>query len=192
VNTAAVVVPLATCILFSAHKSEPLECARSTCPRPWPYIRVGRMSTKHQSARWPHFDSGGNQELVDHAYLRAVMKSPKLRFPQHQRSRIGHLCRNSNPINRILADSSCIDLNRAWSSIHAAGNVALPVSDSKTPGCRGLKVPRRSPARSAARSFLRSPGFPEITPRQSTSSARRRQSFSRLSLLDEAAQLGVQ
>ena len=81
------VVQLHTCMLFSAHSVRKRSMRALECSGPWPFEAVRQQH--HQAARLAPLGFGAGDELVDHD-LRAVGEVAELRFPDHQRQRIGH------------------------------------------------------------------------------------------------------
>ena len=74
--------------------------------RPLPFVAVRQQ--QHQAAGLPPLRFGAGDELVDHD-LRAVGEIAELRFPQHQRQRIGHAVAELEAQHGVLAQRAVED-----------------------------------------------------------------------------------
>ena len=71
------------------------------CSGPWPSYPCG--SSMHQAARLSPLLFAAGNELVDHD-LRAVGEIAELRFPDHQRQRLGHAVAELEAQHGVLAE----------------------------------------------------------------------------------------
>ena len=93
------------------------------CSGPWPSKPCGSSITRPLG--WPHLDSAAGNELVDHD-LRAVGEIAELRFPDHQRQRVGHAVAEFEAQHGVLAERAVEDVEAGLVGRDVLqGNVAL-------------------------------------------------------------------
>ena len=90
-----------TSMLFSAQSVRKRSMRALECSGPWPSKPCGSSMTRPLGC--PHFASARGDELVDHD-LRAVGEIAELRFPDHQRQRIGHAVAELEAQHGVLAE----------------------------------------------------------------------------------------
>ena len=93
-------------IVAGAQHQEALD-ARAGVLRPLAFEAVRQQ--QHQAAGLAPFGFGAGDELVDHD-LRAVGEIAELRFPQHQRQRIGHAVAELETQHGVFAQRTVEDL----------------------------------------------------------------------------------
>ncbi len=76
------------------------------CSGPWPSKPCGSSSTRPLG--WPHFGLRARNELVDQN-LGAVGEVAELRFPQHQRQRVGHAVAEFEAQHGVFAERAVED-----------------------------------------------------------------------------------
>jgi hypothetical protein len=93
-------------VVLGAEREVALD-ARAGVFRPLPFVAVRQQH--HQAARLAPLLFAAGDELVDHD-LRAVGEIAELRFPDHQRQRIGHAVAELEAQHGVLAERAVVDV----------------------------------------------------------------------------------